>query len=211
MIPNRKTHQINQISGQQTKFSITIYAFMYLCFIISALLYLLHFLLLHKSLVYPPSVHILYDECNEDVTGEYSSAKYQWRNWGTLGAIAPPSREKLLFLKEYKNEIFHLVLSHFFASCPFRRVAKIIQNESFKDNICSIGIVCAIVWFRHVHLQKQPPDVFFKKVVLKNSAIFTGNTCAGVSFVTLLLVPCGEIWLGWIHQLPSVGRLLQNK
>ena len=34
---------------------------------------------LHKSLVYPPSVN-LYDECSEDVRGEYSSAKYQLRN-----------------------------------------------------------------------------------------------------------------------------------
>ena len=53
---------------------------MHLCIIISALLYLIHFLSLHKSLVYPPSVYILYDECSEDVTGEYSSVKYQWRN-----------------------------------------------------------------------------------------------------------------------------------
>ena len=26
--------------------------------------------------------NILYDECSEDKTEEYSSAKYQWRNWG---------------------------------------------------------------------------------------------------------------------------------
>ena len=50
---------------------------MRLCIIISVLLYLIHFLPLHKSLVYPPSVYILYDECREDVTGEYSSVKYQ--------------------------------------------------------------------------------------------------------------------------------------
>ena len=41
------------------------------------LLYLLYLLSLHKSLVYPPFVDILYDECNEDMTGEYSSAKCQ--------------------------------------------------------------------------------------------------------------------------------------
>ena len=39
--------------------------------------YLFHFLSLHKSLVYPAFVYILYDECSEDMTGEYSSAKYQ--------------------------------------------------------------------------------------------------------------------------------------
>ena len=31
---------------------------------------------------------------------------------GALGAIVPPSRENLPFLKEYKNEIIHLVLPH---------------------------------------------------------------------------------------------------
>ena len=51
---------------------------MHLCIIISILLYLIHFLSLHKSLVYPPSVYILYEEFSEDVTGEYSSVKYQW-------------------------------------------------------------------------------------------------------------------------------------
>ena len=73
---------------------------MHLCIIIPALLYLLHFLSLHKSLVYPPFVYILYDKYSEDVTREYSSAKYQWYNSGdTLGAIALPSRKNLLFLK----------------------------------------------------------------------------------------------------------------
>ena len=114
MIQNCQTNQVFQIFGCETKFSVKIYAFMHLCIIITALLHLFHFLSLHKSLVYSPFVYILYDECSEDVTGEYSSAKYQWRNWGgTLGAIAPSSREKLPFLKEYKNEIFRLVLPHF--------------------------------------------------------------------------------------------------
>ena len=107
--------------------------------LILALSYLLHFLSLHKSLVYPPSVYILYDECSENVTGESSSVKYQWRNWGPLGVIAPPSRKKLLYLKKCKNEIFHLFLPHFnfwqaaenVTTCPFWRVAKIIHNESF--------------------------------------------------------------------------------
>ena len=44
MIQIRKTNQIFQISGKQTKFSVTNYAVMHLCIIISALLYLLHFL-----------------------------------------------------------------------------------------------------------------------------------------------------------------------
>ena len=47
---------------------------------------------------YPPFAYIFYDECSKDVTGEYSSAKYQWRNWwGTLSAVAPSSRERYPF------------------------------------------------------------------------------------------------------------------
>ena len=47
------------------------------------------------------------------------------------------------------------------------------SNGSFKDNICSM--LCAVVWFHGVHLQEQPLEVFLKKVVLKNSAKFTGK------------------------------------
>ena len=79
------------------------------------------------------------------------------------------SREKLLYLNEYENEIFHLDLSLFnklqnnVTTCPFRRVTKIKHSESFKHNICSIGMLCAVVWLHRVHLQKQPPEVFLKK------------------------------------------------
>ena len=41
---------------------------MHLRIIISALLYLLHFLLLHKSSVYPHFVYILFEECSDDET-----------------------------------------------------------------------------------------------------------------------------------------------
>ena len=41
---------------------------------------------------------ILYDECSENVTREYSSAKYQRRNWeGPLDVTALPLRETLPF------------------------------------------------------------------------------------------------------------------
>ena len=44
---------------------------------------------------------------------EYSSAKYQGRNWrGTLGTM-PPRQKSRPFQKEYKEEISHLVLPHF--------------------------------------------------------------------------------------------------
>ena len=59
-----------------------------------------------------------------------------------------PREKSCSFKKEYKEEIFHLVLPHFnfwlaienISTCQFRRIAKIIQNESFKDDICSIGM-----------------------------------------------------------------------
>ena len=64
----------------------------------------------------------------------------------------------------------------------------------------------ALVWFCRVHLQKQPAEMFLKKVLL-NPAEFTENTCALIFFLALLffLVRYGEIWLRWIHQLTSVG------
>ena len=37
-----------------------------------------------------------------------------------------------------------------------------------------------------LNLQKQPPEIFYKKGVLKNLAKFTGNTCARVSFLIKL-------------------------
>ena len=56
-----------------------------------------------------------------------------------MGVTAPPSRKKLLYIKEYKNEISHLFLFYFnfwpatekCYYCPFWWVAKIIHNESF--------------------------------------------------------------------------------
>ena len=70
---------------------------------------------------------------------------------------------------------------------------RIIHNESFRDNICSIGMSCAVVWFRRVHLQKQPPEVFLKSVFLKILQNSQENTCGGASFPALLFVPFWEM------------------
>ena len=64
------------------------YGNLYVFIIKSAILYLLHLyyisfayhLSLHKSLIYPPFVNTLYDECNEDFKREYSSDIYAMRN-----------------------------------------------------------------------------------------------------------------------------------
>ena len=45
-------------------------------------------------------------------------------------------------------------------------------------------------WCIRNNMQKQPPEVFYKKVVLKNFTKFTGKTCAEVFFL-IKLQPCG--------------------
>ena len=94
-----------------------------------------------------------------------------------------------------------------FTTCSFRIVAKIIQNESFKDNTSSIAM--SLRWFGFVVSSSEAATVIvLKKGVLKNSAKLTGKhmcwslfsrfSCS--SFLALL----GEIWLRWIHQLTFV-------
>ena len=77
--------------------------------IIPALLYLIPLLSLHQLLVYPPFLYILHVECSEDVTGEYSSAKYQWCNWGVHWVPLRYPREK---------------------NCPFYRNTKMLSKLS---------------------------------------------------------------------------------
>ena len=108
IIQNHKTYQMFQISGYQTKLSITIYAIMYLCNIISALLYLLHFL--HN--INHWFIHLLYIFCMMSVVRMWQRDIVLQIEEGTLDVIIPSLREKLHFLKEYKNEIFRLVLPH---------------------------------------------------------------------------------------------------
>ena len=60
---------------------------------IPALLHLLHLLSLLKSLVQPPFIYTLYDECSEEVKREYSSAIYTLRDYKTYRT------EKVYFLK----------------------------------------------------------------------------------------------------------------
>ena len=75
--------------------------------------YLFHFLSLHKSLAYPAFMCIFCMINVMRIWQEYSSAKYQGRNWrGTLGTM-PPRQKSRPFQKEYKEEISHLVLPHF--------------------------------------------------------------------------------------------------
>ena len=74
---------------------------------------------------------------SEDDTGEYGSVKYQWNNWGTFGVIALPSRKKLLYLKKYKNEVLHLLLSLFnfwpaTEKCYYVSISTGCQNNSLR-------------------------------------------------------------------------------
>ena len=43
-----------------------------------------------------------------------------------------------------------------------------------------------LLYFSTLKVQRQPPEVFYKKDILKNFAKFTGNTCAWVSFLIKL-------------------------
>ena len=61
---------------------------------------------------------------------------------------------------------------------------------------------CAVVWFRRVHLQKQPPEMFFKKVVLKIRQNSQKAPVLEYFFLALLffIVRYGEIdWNGSIN------------
>ena len=94
-----------------------------LCIILSALLYLLHFLSLQKSLVYPPFVYILHDKCSENVTGEYSSAKYQWHNWGS-------TLENATYIWEIKNKIRNKLI--FTVHWSFSWINRLIEPRFLK-------------------------------------------------------------------------------
>ena len=69
-------------------------------------------------------------------------------------------------------------------------------NRSTINN-CSVGMLHAMVWFCRVHLQKQPPKVFLKKVFLKILLPETCNfikkrpqyRCFAVDFAKLLRTP----------------------
>ena len=80
MIPLQNTPDIPNFLLSKANFPkqfmrLCIYVLSYqLSYILS---YLFQFAALHKSLLYPALVHMLYDEYSEDMTGEYSSAKYQ--------------------------------------------------------------------------------------------------------------------------------------
>ena len=114
MTPNRKTHQHQKqlISGQQIKISITIYALMYLCIIIQALLYLLHFFY-HYIINW--FIHFLHIFCMMNVV-RIRQGNIVLRNIsGITEAIhwvhCTALELKVTFLKGI--EVFHLVLPHF--------------------------------------------------------------------------------------------------
>ena len=216
MIPNCETHQIHQIPGQQTKCSITTYVFS-----LSYQLSYIWFPCYHYINYW--FIHLFYIFCMLNVVkmwqGNIVLQNISGVTEGYIGChCAILERKIALFIgiqKCYQSYPFIFCLIFTFrllwenaTTCSFRRVAKIIHNESFKENNRSIGMCCAVVWFHRVHLQKQSAEVFLNKCVLKNSAKFTGRYLCWSLFPALLFVPCGEIWLGLIHDLTSAGRLL---
>ena len=66
LVPDCETHQADQSFWLENN---RLHKNLCVFIIISVLLYLLHFLSLHKSLIYSTFIYVLYDECSEDVTG----------------------------------------------------------------------------------------------------------------------------------------------
>ena len=77
------------------------------------------------------------------------------------------------------------------------------SNGSFKDNIFNRDVMCSSLVSSCSSSETATGGVL--KKIPQNSQ---ENTCSGDSFLAFLFVPCGEIWLGQIHQLTSAGRLL---
>ena len=75
--------------------------------------------------------------------------------------------------------------SHFF---PWRTSALEVIFDLYKINFkfCDYLQLFIKLKSRNTSLQKQPPEVFYKKGFLTNFAKFTGNTCAKVSFLIKL-------------------------
>ena len=85
MVSNRETHQVTPDFRLENKmFQNSLCDFI----IISAVLYMVHLLLLYKSLVCPHFIYILYDECSDNVRGDYTSAKYTMGNYETLEKLS---------------------------------------------------------------------------------------------------------------------------
>ena len=70
---------------------------------------------------------------------------------------------------EWAQKAMFIVDQSFPHTCESTVSKFYIQDNARKENI-NDNKFCVLVW-----IQKQPPDVFYKKVVLKNFAIFTGK------------------------------------
>ena len=94
MVSDRDTHQVTPVRKQNVP---------NLCdfIIISAVLYMLHLLLLYKSLVCPHFICILYDEFSDNVRGEYTSAKYTMGNYETLEKLS--ELKWCIFLRNFQT------------------------------------------------------------------------------------------------------------
>ena len=75
--------------------------------------------------------------------------------------------------------------SHFF---PWRTSALEVIFDLYKINFKFCDYLQLFIKLKswNTSLQKQPPEVFYKKGFLTNFAKFTGNTCAKVSFLIKL-------------------------
>ena len=109
------TYQMHQISGQQTKFFLTIYAFMHLCIIISAVLSILISCFTFYHYINHWFIHLLCIFCMMNVVRR-CQGNIVLRNISDVTErvhLHHPREKSSPFQKEYKKEIFNLVSPHF--------------------------------------------------------------------------------------------------
>ena len=130
MIPSRKTHQIHQTpnSGQQTKFSLTNYAFMY--YINHRFIHFLFMLFMRNVSI--QQGYIVLRNISAVTEGVHGVQMYC------------PWEKSRPFQKKYKKETFDLVLPHFnfwLATEMLLRNQTTAISRLNKDKICSIMIL----------------------------------------------------------------------
>ena len=82
---------------------------------------------------------------------------------------------KLLFCCHTGNEIFTYYV-HIFSSLDI--IIRILSSWCFTLLFIHFWIVCALLFFSSNSWEKQPPEVFYKKMLLKSLQNWQENTCA---------------------------------
>ena len=102
----------------------------------------------------------------------------KWKLWKTafkkieVKWSAYANHLTLNFLKASSANFTWSILEHFVPNTPLHRTSYTIYATIFQ---CIFSITQSHLLTTRIYIQKQPPDVFYKKVVLKNYVKFTGK------------------------------------